>query len=128
MVNCPNCHHPVPDNQRFCGNCGSDVSAAQAANPPGTPIGEGQAAPYAYAQPAGYGYEPQSTSDAPRPVAGRMIVMIAVLILAACCAFACGILIGFEASPIVFPSSTPAPTPRPTRESLLPILSALGLA
>ena len=129
MVNCPTCGHPVPDNQRFCGNCGSDVSPAPPAAPPGAPIGGDQTAPYAYTQPAGYGYEPQSLSEPARPV-NRMIIVIAVLILAACCALVCGILIGFEASPMLFPNNTPVPTPRvsPTRESLLPIFYLLGFA
>jgi hypothetical protein len=120
LVNCANCGHPVPDNQRFCGNCGSDVSPAPPAAPPGAPIGGDQTAPYAYTQPAGYGYEPQSVSEPARPV-NRMIIVIAVLILAACCAFACGLLLGFEISPMLPGGSTPAPTPRftPTRESLL---------
>ena len=128
MVNCPNCGHPVPDNQRFCGNCGSDVQPPPVA-PPGVSIGEGQTAPYAYSQPMGYGYEQQPAAEPARP-AGRMVIVIAVLILAACCAFACGILFGFELSPMLFPSSTPAPTPRvsPTREGLLPIIYLLGLA
>lgn len=134
MINCPTCGHSVPANQRFCGNCGADVSATAPAAPTpptGAPIGEGQPAPYAYSQTPSYGgYEPQPYAETPRPVAGRMIILIAVLLLTACCAFACGILIGFEASPILFPSNTPGPTPRvtPTRESMLPILYALGLA
>ena len=127
MINCPNCGHPVPDNQRFCGNCGSDVRPAAPATPPGVPIGEGQTTPYAYSQPTGYGYEPQPISEPTRAVT-RMIIIVAVVILAACCAFACGILIGFEMSPILLPGNTPAPTPRPTRESLLPIIYLLGLA
>ena len=129
MVNCPTCGHPVPDNHRFCGNCGSDVGAAPPAAPPGAPIGGDQTAPYAYSQPTGYGYEPQPAAEAPRP-ASRMVIIIAVLILAACCAFACGILIGFEVSPMLPGGGAPAPTPRvsPTRENLLPIMYALGFA
>jgi hypothetical protein len=121
LINCPTCNHQVPDNQRFCGNCGSDISATQPPAPTGTPIGDGQTAPYAYSQTPSYGYESQPLAETPRPVANRMIVVIAVLLLAACCAFACGILIGFEASPILFPSNTPGPAPRgtPTREGLL---------
>jgi hypothetical protein len=59
-----------------------------------------------------------------------MIIIIGVLILAACCAFACGILIGFEISPMLPGGAAPAPTPRvsPTPSSLLPIMYALGLA
>lgn len=122
MINCPNCGYPVPDNQRFCGNCGTDVKAAAPAPvptpPTGAPIGEGQPAPYAYSQPSGYGYEAQPLAETPRPVVGRMIIVLVVLLLAACCALLCGILIGFELSPILFPSSTPVPR-TPTRESLL---------
>jgi hypothetical protein len=121
LINCPTCGHQVSDNLRFCGNCGAEVRAAAPATPPGTPIDDGQTAPYAYAPSTGYGYEQQPFTETPRPVANRMIIVIAVLLLAACCAFACGILIGFEASPILFPSNTPGPTPRvtPTREGLL---------
>ena len=130
MVNCPNCGHQVPDHQRFCGNCGSDVHAAAPATPAapqGTPIGEGQSTPYAYSQPTSYGYEQQPLAEAPRP-AGRIILVIAVLLLAACCAFACGLLIGFEASPILMPANTPGPAPRatPTREGLLLIWQFLS--
>lgn len=136
MSNCPNCGHAVPDNQRFCGNCGADVRAAAPAAsaaptpPTGAPIGEGQPAPYAYSATPSYGgYEQPTYAETPRPLAGRMLILIAVLLLAACCAFACGILIGFEASPILFPNPTgPAPRGTPTRETLLPILYALGLA
>lgn len=121
MINCPNCGYPIPDNQRFCGNCGTEVKAATppAPTPPtGAPIGEGQPAPYAYSQPSGYGYEAQPLAETPRPVVGRMILVLVVLLLAACCALLCGILIGFELSPVLFPGVTPAPR-TPTRESLL---------
>lgn len=124
MINCPNCGHSVADTQRFCGNCGAEVRAAAPVAPtptPGAPVGDGQAVPYAYSQTPSFGYASQPLAEAPRPVAGRMIIIIAVLLLAACCAFACGILIGFEASPILFPGNTPGPAPRgtPTREGLL---------
>jgi hypothetical protein len=131
LINCPKCGYPVPDNQRFCGNCGTDVSAAASATPTppaGAPISEGQPAPYAYAQPGGYGYEAQPLAETRPPVAGRMIIVLVVLLLAACCALMCGILIGFELSPLLFPSSTPAPRVTPTREGMLPLLYALGLA
>lgn len=120
MINCPTCGHPVPDHQRFCGNCGTDVKAAAPtptpAPPAGVPIGEGQAAPYAYSQPSGYGYEAQPLETS-RPAAGRLIVVLVVLLFAACCSLLCGILIGIEFGPMVFPSNPPAPR-TPTRESL----------
>ncbi len=31
-MNCPNCNAPIRDNQMFCGNCGANLSAINAAN------------------------------------------------------------------------------------------------
>ena len=123
MVTCPNCGHSVADSQRFCGNCGTDVEAALAAAPHGGAIGEGQPAPYAYSQPSGYGYEYQPPPE-PAPT-GRYIIIGAVLIIALCCAFSCGLLFGFEIIPDLFggaAGATPVPKPSPTPQSLLPII------
>ncbi len=127
MINCPYCGQPVQEGQRFCGSCGKDVQAAIHATPvANNPPSEEQSAPYAYSQPSGYGYEP--FPQAQPPVAGRMIVIIGAVLLAVCCAFACGLLFGFEIIPDVAgvvglggaAGPTPRPTFTPTPSSLLP--------
>lgn len=126
MITCPNCGHSVPSNQRFCGNCGYDVQSAAAAR--GAPVSDQQSAPYAYAQPPGYGgyeqsYPQPSSSRGP----GRILVVGAVLILVACCALACGFLIGLElpdAMGLLPGGATPRPTPRvaPTPAGWVPFV------
>jgi hypothetical protein len=98
------------------------------AAPQGVPIADQQTSPYAYQQPGAFGgMDYQATSQPAAPPSRLLIIGIAI-ILVACCAFACGFLAGFEGPYFFFPASTPSPTPRPTRESLLPILYALGIA
>ncbi len=124
MVNCPNCGHANPTNQRFCGSCGTDIQAALASR--GTPVSEQQQSPYAYSQPQTYGgYEAYAEPASRGPL--RLVIVIGILLLVACCAFACGILIGFELIPgllgIGGGAATPRPTPRvtPTPQSMLMI-------
>ncbi len=138
MIICPTCGHQVPNTQKFCGNCGSDVRVVAAPAPipapipAGSPVNDQQPAPYAYQQqPAGnydYGYVAPSE---PAPLNRRLLLAGAALILIACCAFACGLLSGLAVPDVLDmfgKGGAPTPTPRPTRESLLPILFALGLA
>lgn len=145
MVTCPNCGTSVRDGQRFCGNCGTDVQAASsAATPPRA--SEAPDMPYAYSQPSGYGqqgggYAPsggygQSSSgyDYENPPLGggtppgRMIIIAGALILAVCCAFACGLAFGFEIIPDILglggaaPTTPVRPTTFPTPSSFLPLL------
>ncbi len=136
MINCPYCGQPVLEGQRFCGSCGKEVPvqpavrAAPAApvapvfnNPPPS---EGQAAPYAYAQPSGYSYEPLPPTQP--PMAGRMIVVIGAVLLALCCTLAFGICLGFEIIPTLLEAvgmrgaAPPAPRPTVSPSSLLPII------
>ncbi len=122
MITCPNCGHSVADTQRFCGNCGTDVQALAVVSR-GAPVGEEQAAPYAYSQPTGYGYEYQPPAAA--APAARYILIGAALLLALCCAFSCGLLFGFEIIPTALglgAVNTPVPKPSPTPQSLLPML------
>ncbi len=111
MINCPNCGQPVPDGQRYCGNCGTDVQAARAASAPPTASNEPQPAPYAYPQPSPYDYEMHPSAEP--SLAGNRVLIVAVLILGVCCAFLCGIAFGFEGLPSVFGIGS-APAPRPT--------------
>lgn len=125
MVNCPNCGHANESTQRFCGSCGTDIQAALASR--GTPVSNQQPSPYAYSQPAPYGYEPY-TEPSRGPM--RLILVIGVILLVACCAFACGLLIGFELIPTLLGVSgtpVPKPTPRvtPTPQSMLLIFNYL---
>ncbi len=130
MINCPYCGQPVLEGQRFCGSCGKDVQAAVRATPVANtaPPTEEQSTPYAYPQPSGYGYEPLPPSQP--PMAGRMIVIVGAVLLAVCCAFACGLLFGFELIPDIAGAigwggpagPTPRPTSAPTPSSLLPLI------
>ena len=126
MVTCPNCGQSVREGQRFCGTCGTDVQAALRATAPVSSTTEDQSVPYAYTQPTtGYGYE---APPAETPLGGRMIIIAGALILAICCAFACGLVFGFEIIPDLLgmgaggPPATPRPTSAPTPSSLLPII------
>ena len=128
MITCPNCGQSVRESQRFCGTCGTDVQAALSAASPGRAAADEPGMPYAYSQPSGYGYENQLPPEQPR---GRMFVIAAALILAVCCAFACGLVFGFEIIPDLLgiggaaPATTPRPGITPTPSSLLPILQYL---
>ena len=120
---CPNCGHVNPASQRFCGNCGTDV---QAAAPHGTPISEQQSAPYAYSAPSAYGYDQPYDEPSKKPM--RLILIGVVVVFALCCAFACGLLLGFEIIPTMLGvGATPKPTPKvtPTPQSMLMILQYL---
>ncbi len=133
MINCPYCGQPVLEGQRFCGSCGKDVQSALRASPVvnNPPVGEEHSTPYAYSQPSGYGYEHQPPAEP--PAAGRMIIIVGAVLLAVCCAFACGLLFGFEIIPDIgqfmglggAPGATPRPTFTPTPSSLLPIIHYL---
>jgi hypothetical protein len=117
LTTCPNCGRPVPENQRFCGNCGTDVQAAIAyraasQNPPGAPaLSPAPSSPYGY-EPGPYNYAPVT----PRRFSPAMITVI-VLGAATLC-LCCGLLIGgffaywfFPTQSVTGPATTPTPTP-----------------
>ncbi len=92
------------------------------------PAGTEPGAPYAYTQPTGYGgYENQPSSEPPANT--RMILIVGALILAVCCAFACGLVFGFEIIPDILGLGGAGPAPRPTGfptpNSLLPVVRYL---
>ncbi len=155
MVTCPNCGTSVRAGQRFCGNCGTDIQAALSASTPrpsetpdmpyaypqaqgygqqgpgygssGAPQtgGYGPAQGYGHSGSYGYGYESQPLGGIPP---GRWIIIGAALLLAVCCAFACGLVFGFEIIPDVLglgaaAGATPTirPTVTPTPASFLPL-------
>lgn len=124
MITCPNCGQSVREGQRFCGACGTDVQAAVQASAP-TTYSEDQGMPYAYnASTPSLGYEAPPES----PATGRIVIIAAALILAICCAFACGIVFGFELIPDILGlggAAGPKPTVTPTPSSMLPILHLL---
>lgn len=137
MVTCPNCGAAVRESQRFCGTCGTDVPAALAAAAPSSrataPMSGEQSSPYAYQSESGYGQSqvPYSSYDpsfaSPPPAGGRMMIIAGAIILALCCAFACGLIFGFELIPdlLGMGASTPVPprpTSAPTPSSLLPVI------
>ncbi len=160
MVTCPNCGTSVRAGQRFCGNCGTDVQAAMSASTPRASepprSSETPDMPYAYSQPSGgyaqqgggyapsggygqsssssssnYDYGNQSLMGGSTPP-GRMIIIAGALILAVCCAFACGLVFGFEIIPDILgiggaAAPTPAlrPTVIPTPSTMLPLLHLL---
>ncbi len=140
MITCPNCGSLVRESQRFCGSCGTDVSAASTVGASAGSAGEEQSSPYAYQSQGGYGqssssygagqssyggYEPLGTQP---PVGGRLMIIAGALILAICCAFACGLIFGFELIPDLLGMGgasavpPPRPTTAPTPTGLLPIL------
>ena len=118
MITCPTCGRPVPENQRFCGNCGTDVQAAMgfhaaaqnAANAPATP-----GAPI-----GAYGYDPSSYEYAqtpPQRPASTIIWLIVAGVAVLC--LCCGLVIGGVVSYVFFPTqSVPPPFPSPTPEGL----------
>ena len=123
MVTCPNCGNSVRESEQFCGNCGTDVHAALAAESHTPPIGEEHDTPYAYSQPTGYGYEYQP----PEPAGGSRIVIIGIaLVVIACCMFACGLVFGFEIIPDLMGirggTAVPKAIPSPTPAAWLPII------
>lgn len=118
MINCPTCGQPVAENQRFCGNCGTDVQAASGFHGP-TPGGTGGTAGPA-AQGAAYGYDTGAydyQSAAPqRPATMIWLIVAGVAVLCLCCGLAAGGFFGLAIGPgpiILFgaPSVTPTPTP-----------------
>jgi len=127
LVTCPNCGHSNLSTQKFCGNCGTDIQAALA--PQAAPVSEQQPAPYAYSQPTGFGYEPYAEPQ--RSVAPRLILIGGIMLIALCCALACGLLLGFELIPDLLGIgggvTTPKPTPRftPTPQSMMFIIRYL---
>ena len=131
---CPNCGQPVREGQRFCGACGTDVpaalnaAAASRSSGESTSYGGESSSPDAYSQPPDYGYVTPPSND---PPAGRRLLIIAgALILAICCAFACGLLFGFELIPDLLgiggaAGPAPRPTTVPTPSTWLPVLHYL---
>ena len=69
-MHCPNCGKELNNNQKFCGGCGSDVSALwqQAAQAPAAPAPEAAPAPVEPA-PAPVAAAPAPVAPAPAPVA-----------------------------------------------------------
>ena len=110
MVTCPNCGHSNPTTQKFCGNCGTDIQAALAAL--AAPVSDQQPAPYAYSQPTGYGYEPYVEPQ--KSMLPRLILIGGIVIIALCCALACGLLLGFELIPDLLGTGGGAAVPKPT--------------
>jgi hypothetical protein len=131
LITCPNCGNAVRETQQFCGNCGTDVHAALAAQA-APPITE-QPSQYAYPQTPSYGYEyPQQYPQQPAQPSpsGRIVVIAVIGIVALCCAFFCGLVFGFEIIPDLLgigsvPAPAPTPRPSPTPSSLLPIIHYL---
>ncbi len=122
-MTCPTCGRPVPEGQRFCGNCGTDVQAAttfsasqnQAASSasPASPT----PAPSPYYDPGAYDYV-QTES---RPSWGLTIIVVVVVAIFCCC---CGLAFGWLGGYLVGPPpnffpGTPATTPTPTPASLM---------
>lgn len=122
MITCPNCGRPVPEKQRFCGNCGADVEAmlasrAAAQNPPSVSPTNSPGTTYGY-DPSYYDYAP---SPARRPAAPIIWLIVAgVAILCLCC----GLIIGGLFAYAFFPyQSVPSANPTPTPEGLNLIIS-----
>ncbi len=118
MITCPTCGRPVAENQRFCGNCGTDVQAALAyraasQNPPVSPAPLPPTAPT-------YSYDPGSYISAPviqRRLSPTMVALIILGVGTLC--LCCGLVFGGAFVYWFFPTqSLPAPTPTPTPAAL----------
>ncbi len=118
MITCPTCGRPVPENQRFCGNCGTDVQAAIAyraasQNPPAPPAPSPSTGGV-------YSYDPGSYIYAPviqRRLSPTMVALIVLGVGTLC--LCCGLVFGGAFAYWFFPTqSVAAPTPTPTPASL----------
>jgi zinc ribbon protein len=125
LITCPTCGGPVSENQRFCGNCGTDVQAAMAyrasaQNPPSaTPTPADPGGVYGY-DPGAYDYTPAARQ---RPAAAMIWLIVAGVAVVCLC---CGLVIGGVASYVFFPTqSAPPPTPAPTPEGLNLLMNLL---
>ncbi|MGE5140728.1 MAG: zinc-ribbon domain-containing protein [Rudaea sp.] len=121
MITCPNCGQPVPENQRFCGNCGTDLSAVHAfQEQPGT------AAPNVPPSPD-YAYDTGQYNYAPPPDRrpSLLVVLLALAAVAVVC-LCCGMVLGAAGLFYLNPAPTPipalSPVPAPTPEGLLHFL------
>jgi zinc-ribbon domain len=113
LITCPTCGRPVPEGQRFCGNCGTDVQAASSyraaptSAPPSQPPGLGANA---------YGYETGTYDYAQaggrRPSTTMLLLIVAaIVLLCSCCAFASGAAAMYWLGPVPTPA-VPTPTPQ----------------
>lgn len=113
------------------------MQTVSSAPPPAPRASEAPDMPYAYSQPSGgygqssgLGYENPSYGGGGTPP-GRWIIIGGALLLAVCCAFACGLVFGFELIPDLLgmggaAATTPVrPTIAPTPSSFLPLLHLL---
>lgn len=76
MAFCPKCGNPFGSNERFCAQCGNDVSGAAAADQPAPPAGVPP-------QPAAY---PPGATTPPAPLTQkkgttRIVVVVAILVV-----------------------------------------------
>ncbi len=110
---CPTCGRPVAENQRFCGNCGTDVQAATAyrssqASPAGG-AGPGAPAPSFGYEPGGFDY---SLPFGRRPSAWIVGLIVAILaLICLCCGFVLGAGAMYWLGPVPSSGATPVPTP-----------------
>ncbi len=144
MTNCPTCGRSVAENQRFCGNCGTDVQAAIAyrANVPNAPTAprdeiptpvstsapDANTSPYVntnlYANDA-------RAYDLPAPVrrmpVASWVVIAGVALFCLCCGLVLGTIFGIEL-PDIFPGIMPpptVPTPAATPQTMIFVLQFL---
>lgn len=127
LVTCPTCGTSVPDDQRFCGNCGTDVHAAMAFRGTAQNSLGGTAAGSATG--GGYGYDTANYDYAPsglqRPTTAMIWLIVAGVAVVCLC---CGLVIGGVFSYLFFPTqSAPVPTEVPTPEGLNLLLILLRI-
>ncbi len=88
-MNCPTCGRPIPEGQRFCGNCGTDVQAVGTYNPGSTPP------PPPGSTDAAYDYEEQAYEYAPaEPRRVSIPLMWLLLAIVAIICLCCGLILG----------------------------------
>lgn len=125
MKRCPRCDASVADAQMFCGTCGTDMRTVPSMPTPrvAPTMNEAQTPPYAYPQSTQqmtpYSSHVVQDTGGGQSSTMRYVVIGAVVLLVACCAFSCGILASFAIDPIVAPVLRGA-SPTPTRPRATP--------
>jgi len=81
---CPTCGTQVPGGQRFCSNCGTDLSRVEAASQYGGPPQQNfprgqQVSPYTQS-PYGQQQQPQQSPQPRRGIAGWLVLLLIILL------------------------------------------------
>ncbi len=120
LTTCPTCGRPVPESQRFCGNCGTDVQAASAYR-------AAQASPAGAQTPGGLpflGFDQGGFDVAAVRRPSTLIIALIVAGVAIVC-LCCGMVFGAAAMYWLGPVPSSEPVFQPTPESLNQLFNLL---